>query len=484
MNRKKLAKKISVGMLVLATLVFASTCGWSAEKPYAGKELVVAVEAGVMALPLREFVSAWEDTTGAKVRVVELSTAVVHSKLMMELKSESGVYDVINCKPMWMGDFAKYLLPLDIYIEEVKTTDPDWYSGFLPIQEISNIWGDKILGVQTDGDVVSLYYRKDLFSYPEERATFQRRYGYELDVSLTGHITWDQYLDIAEFFTRKPGEKLAGETLAKPFYGTAELGEKWALPWWFLARYIAYSAPTSYLFDPDSMEPLINSPAGVRAMRNFVDSIKFSPPGVLSYGYLEYTSEFLTGNLAMELMWPDLARWGSDPEQSKVMGKIGFALPPAAPSASGGVRLKSLMAPGHNTSIVATTENPEMAFDFIKGFTQPDVSLDTLLSPQGGYDPFRIEHIQSERLINTVVDGEKYLENHMKCLRIGWPDLKITGAEEFYDKIAVNAGRALQGEISPEEAVNNIAEEWKQIVKRRGLEELRSQYRKSLGFLE
>ena len=48
-------------------------------------------------------------------------------------------------------------------------------------------------------------YRKDWFEDAAEKTAFKVRYGYELAVP----DTWDQFRDVAEFFTR-PGENKYG----------------------------------------------------------------------------------------------------------------------------------------------------------------------------------------------------------------------------------------------------------------------------------
>jgi len=45
-----------------------------------------------------------------------------------------------------------------------------------------------------------LFYRKDLFEDPTEKANFKAKYGYELRVPRT----FDELVDVAEFFTRPP----------------------------------------------------------------------------------------------------------------------------------------------------------------------------------------------------------------------------------------------------------------------------------------
>ena len=69
---------------------------------------------------------------------------------------------------------------------------------------------------------VVYWARGDLLGHPEEKAAFKKRYGHDLGPART----LQQMRDIAEFFTRKKGDKLAGQTLESDFYGIVLEGIK------------------------------------------------------------------------------------------------------------------------------------------------------------------------------------------------------------------------------------------------------------------
>ena len=77
-------------------------------------------------------------------------------------------------------------------------------------------------GVPANSCIGFLTYRRDLFENAEEQAAFKEKYGYDLEVP----SDWDAYRDAAEFFTRKKGEKLAGEVLDRDFYGVSMEGKR------------------------------------------------------------------------------------------------------------------------------------------------------------------------------------------------------------------------------------------------------------------
>ena len=51
-------------------------------------------------------------------------------------------------------------------------------------------------------------------------------------------------------------------------------------------------------FDPDTMEPLINTPEGVKALQNYVDTVANGVPGMLQWEWSEAHTCFMTGKCA------------------------------------------------------------------------------------------------------------------------------------------------------------------------------------------
>ena len=75
---------------------------------------------------------------------------------------------------------------------------------------------------------VVYWARGDLLGHADEKAAFKKRYGYDLGPAKT----LQQMRDIAEFFTRKKGEKLAGQPLDSDFYGVVLEGIKGGTTFW------------------------------------------------------------------------------------------------------------------------------------------------------------------------------------------------------------------------------------------------------------
>ena len=94
----------------------AQTAVDAAKKLCAGKTITIVWEAGLQSLdPLNFSGPKWEQATGCKVKVVEVPTAEMFTKIMQEYRAGTGAYDALNVVPAWMQDLALAgaLEPLD-----------------------------------------------------------------------------------------------------------------------------------------------------------------------------------------------------------------------------------------------------------------------------------------------------------------------------------------------------------------------------------
>jgi len=183
----------------------AKTAADAAKKICAGKTITIVWEAGLQSLdPLNFSGPLWEKETGCKVKVVEVPTAEMFTKIMQEYRAGTGSYDALNVIPAWMPDLvqAGALEQLDKYVDK--------YGFRAELQKIAPTYRDnqmtvngKIYGFPDDGDVFIMYYRKDIFARADLKKDFAAKYNYEL----MPPKTWKQFDEIGSYLT----EKLKGE---------------------------------------------------------------------------------------------------------------------------------------------------------------------------------------------------------------------------------------------------------------------------------
>ena len=154
---------------------------------YKGQTITIVWEAGLQALdPLNFSGPKWKDLTGIEVKVVEVSTAEMFTKIMQEYKAGTGAYDALNVIPAWMPDLAAAgaLEPLDAYVDKYGFRDE--------LQKIAPTYRDnqmmvdgKIFGFPDDGDVFLMYFRKDIFEDAAIKQAFKAKTGMDLAVPKT-----------------------------------------------------------------------------------------------------------------------------------------------------------------------------------------------------------------------------------------------------------------------------------------------------------
>jgi multiple sugar transport system substrate-binding protein len=169
-------------------------------------------------------------------------------------------------------------------------------------------WGDHWYGTNNDHDAQVLYYRRDIIEDPKWQAAFKEEMGHDMPVKMD---TWDDVLEIAQFFNKKDwngdGDPDDGITLHLKVGGQG------------FFHFMALSAPyvvipypgdpptkvtkyhNVYWFDPETMEPLINSPGHVAALEML---LKLSKAGSRSHVGLE--SGRGVGGLPVRQRGPDV----------------------------------------------------------------------------------------------------------------------------------------------------------------------------------
>ncbi len=427
--------------LVLAILVVVLFSGGmvNAQKPYAGETITVAVHAVPHATGVYMFQEAFERKTGIKVEVIEMAPEVIYEKQMTEFFAESGAYDVVQFNPAWIADYSHHLEPLEPLAEQY---DLDFQlDDIMPIfLDLYCSWEGVWYGMPWDGDTWMLYYRRDLFD----------EHGFSTPQ------TWEEYREIAEYFA---GWDWSGDGVTN--YGSASYLKRGRTYWTFLARFAGFGG--NY-FDED-MNPLINSPVGIEALENLLETIPHEPPGALDYSYMEVRTAYVKGDVAMVLQWTCVGKAAEDPVESEIVGKTGYAVLPQE---------RTMVAGGWNLGIPRYSEKKGAAIQFIHFITHPDISLDIVIDPATSLDPYRVTHFVSPKFRASWPAAGEYLDAIEANLEQGFPDLQIPGAAEYMDVLDYQLTLAYAGEKTAQEALEDTAREWVEITRRLGFEEQKS----------
>lgn len=345
------------------------------ERPFAGVEINVGLLARGISNALKPYLAEFEAETGIKVNLEQHAYDSFRDKMMLEFAAGSGYFDIVYLSPGFMGELIEYdyLLPLNDLMDKYNLDKDD----FLPAGIEINRYGDglEIWGYPYLADTSILLYRKDLFEDSGERAAFKKRYGYELPVpQITDPLTTDEFLDLAEFFTRDTNDDglIDFYGFGYPQIGVA-YGNLHIMPWiWtFGAEY----------YDSD-YNATLNDPRALEAMRWAKKLQKFQPPGVLAWEYGDHLPRLYEGDLAMTAGWFHIGLDANDPSKSKVAGKIGYAAMPRGPTY--GSKTGKAVLGGGGLAITSHSRNPEAAFAWLNWmFSDTERALDWYLNGGG-----------------------------------------------------------------------------------------------------
>jgi sorbitol/mannitol transport system substrate-binding protein len=283
-----------------------------------------------------------------QLRWVVLEENVLRQRTTTDVASQGGQFDVLTIgsyeTPIWAR--RDWLRPLDL------PASYDVNDLIKPIREgLSN--NGKLYAVPFYGESSMLYYRKDLFekagitvpeqpTYPQVREWASKVhdpangvYG----VCLRGKPGWGENMGFVS-------------TLVNTFGGQ-----------WFDMKW----------------QPTINTPAWKEAIAFYVDLLKkYGPPGASSNGFNENLALFSTGKCGMWVDATVAAGLLSNPKESQVYDKVGFARAPIEkyPNGSNWLWAWALAVP-------KTSKSPEAAQRFVAWATSKEYIQ--LVADQNGW---------------------------------------------------------------------------------------------------
>ncbi len=487
MTNKKLVSTLA--MLITVLLIGgALTLDVKGEKPFEGVKVTVLVHSGHQAVPWYEYADDIKEKYGIELVVVEAPPEEIYTKALLGIKSKPAKYDIIQFNSAFIAELEPYLLPLDEFIIRNPGESGVAFGDILPAFRLyQNMWKGKIYSLTIDGDIFFFYYRADLFNCPMEKEAFKAKYGYDL----APPRTWDQFLDVAEFFTRKKGEKLCGQTLQRDFYGAAFQLKPPRVFYWYLFVYWPHIAAERggdpHYFDPGTMKPLINSDAAVKALEVLKKATEYMPPGVLAWEWDETFTAFVKeGYVAMTIHWPDEGKRAPElaplPIPNPPEPELGVALPPGVIGPDGKLYQYTMIDAAWVAGIAKNSANPEAAWAVLSFLCSPEHDLERVMAPTDympdtGHDPYRYSHIYSPRFLALKPHFKIMTHAYEEAAVHGFPLLKIPGAYEYLEKLATYVHGYLSGEIpDAKTALDDLAAEWESITEEFGRESQREAY--------
>lgn len=383
------------------------------------------------------------------VRPVLRHPAYLSEELDGFVEASGPEVDLVILAPSRLDVYVRknLLRPLDAWIDE----DDAWFTDILPAyRNLYMRFGSHYYGMVYDGDSHLLFYRRDVFS----------RHG------LSPPSTWAEHDATARLLARTGGP---GEARR---YGTAMIGIPGKRYMWFAERFASYGGA---YFD-ENMRPRIAGPTGQRALADWL-TLQAEVMPAATYDWADLNQAFLSGDLPMVIQWSDTARFSFDRSvwQSQVSGLVGWTLVPGQePDAPrGGIWF------GRILGVAARSLQPDVAARVARYMTGPEVSARLITRADTINDPFRFshfEHPERQVLFPDPALARDFYRTLQAALARPMADLTVPGGWEYTRILDEAIGRALRGELTPAQALEEAARQWEAVTDRYGRETQRQAY--------
>ena len=414
------------------------------------------------------------------------------AKVLPQLLSRKPRFDWVQFPSLFFGAFAEtgQLEPLDDYFAEYADAQEylDWV---MPAYgEFYTKWNGKRYGVVLDGDIHILHYRKNHFQDAELQKKFSKRFQRELEVPKT----WEHFRDCTQFFT----EELSSQGI----YGTSMVVNPPNFGWGFWMD-LAASNGVNY-FD-ENMNPGINSAGAVEALDMFKEIIKFGPPGREAMDLSETIQRWQSGADVMSVWWIDLAEFTVQQQGVELAEQQGAAIVPGWAQDDGSINHKAISLWCRTGAIPknAPDDVKKAAFHFLYRMSHPAISDEIVADEYCGSDPFGASHYTDEAakkylapnpqrgtdnelwatnagIFSTFERARDHLNGGLANVEVGYPQFYWEGTPELADALGRGISKAVAGELTSQQALDQAAEEWVQIVQKLGIDKQKAQYQNFL----
>ena len=342
-----------------------------------GEVIIGAFDDGGLAPFKEKVIPIFEKETGIKVKYLVDDYDTFFEKAFNDGQSKAGQYDVYIMDDPWIPQYASAGILEDLGAQGV-TMDSDVVPQFAGLSYWPPQEGPRVPGFQDkEPQLIAFPFVGDLQSLTYNTTAFKNG----------PPKTWDELVATGKQF-KASGPNRYGYV----FRGVA--GNPIVTSW-----YPVFLSFGGQFFD-DKWNPTFNSPEGKQAADFFVGTLKsLAPPGVVEFDSDQEGAAILGGEAASIIQYSGNAIKSDDPEQSKEVGKLDFAIVPK--------QVKSAAQIGIFISGVSTSApNKDNAFVFAKWWLLKQSQLDLA---RAGSAPIRTSAFKdpqaqkNDRLLPTLL---------------------------------------------------------------------------------
>lgn len=313
-----------------------------------------------------------------------------------------------------------------------------------------------LYGMPIEAFIKVYLYRADLFDDPQHQDAFEAEYHYPL----TPAITFDQYQDIARYFTTH------GQENDLDLWGTSLQATSTEIASFY--EFFETIAPSFGLYNwgidlelrraTEENGGRLDSQQAVDALAYWIGLLPYAPPTATTSDWTDVAETFAQGKVAQGWVYGEHVAWiAADSSRSQVVGKVGVALPPTAP----GVMEDATIGTGYlgyydgaAFGIPVDSQQKEAALLWLQFLAQKS------LQPEWATNSGRIVHLST--FDDPVVrDQDRLLNGYYTLMRRQGP--LFSGAPPFpfhvqvRDVVAPYIHAAILGEMTPEQALQAAA---------------------------
>jgi len=263
-----------------------------------------------------------------------------------------------------------------------------------------------------------------------------------------------------------------------------------------------------YWFDPETMDPLVNTPGHVRALEQLIKLSKTGPSAMWGWSLGEAWDAFLRGKAVITFSWGDVGALAQLPESSTIMGKVGAAGIPGSTETYDLEKKQWVKWPVDKPNFVGNTvgaswhgviskyaKNPDLAAHFLSWQSTPQINFWNVaygwtgLNPGTMYDflpPVGKSSIDAYKKAGwNEHDATQYVkayEENFFDYKVGQTYLRIPGTAEYWEIWDIHLSEAVTGQCTPKEALDRTFNDWNGITDKIGREEQKKLYQEAIGY--
>ncbi|GEL07159.1 ABC transporter substrate-binding protein [Salisediminibacterium halotolerans] len=339
-----------------------------------------------------------------------------HDHYVTSLSAQDSEIDVFDADVIWPAEFAQadYVMELDRFIEQDDIDMDEYFPGTV---EAGNFDGRQ-WAMPKFSDAGVLYYRTDILD--------------------EAPATWEELIEVAE---ESQGE-------ADTSYSYLMQGDQYE---GLVTNAIEFIAAYGGEVVDDENNVVIESDETIRGLEVMAEIYQadFVPNNINSFQEPETDNAFVEGESVMARNWPYMQSIVNDEEQSQVAGDVEIAALPE------GDETAAATLGGWQTMINRYSEHPEEAWELVKFMTGEEGQKITAI--EGGSPP-TLEHLYEDDEVQEA--SELFADpEFVETLQNAVPRPVSPIYPELSDIMQIEISRAMAGDISPEEAAQNMQED-------------------------